>query len=67
MPIVLFYGLVRHGGDTSVHERHRLLAVRGQMQVGVENLTFMKVVIFGRLRLFHLHDHVAAGENVRRL
>ncbi len=59
-------GLVRDANGLRAHQPHGLLVVRGEMQVGVEDLPRPEHLYLDRLRLLDLDDHLGLGEDVRR-
>ena len=61
-----FDGLVGDGADAGLHHRlgEILGVVRGQVQVGVEDLALLELPVLDRERLLDLDDHVGLGEHV---
>ena len=59
------YGLVRNAGCAGLDEILRLLWIRREVQVGVEQMVRLEHGAFNGLRLFHLHDHLSRFEHSR--
>ena len=58
------YGFIGNGRDARVDQALGLLRIWRQVQIGVEDLAFAQLHPFGRLRFFHLNDHVGLFEHV---
>jgi hypothetical protein len=60
------HGFVGNRSATGFEQAFGLSGIRGQMQIGEEDLAFAQLLPLGRLRLLDLHDHVGGREHLRR-